>query len=71
MIAKAVFVAIALAAAFFGIGLLGFALAHALVSAVGVAAAYAIAGGVLLVLALLLVPYSPCRVVRANRRPQQ
>jgi hypothetical protein len=55
LITKAVFVAIAVGAAFFGTGLLGFALAHALVSAVGVAGAYAAAGGVLLVLALLLV----------------
>jgi hypothetical protein len=55
LITKAVFVAIALAAAFFGTGLLGFALAHELVAFFGVAGAYAIAGGVLLVLALLVV----------------
>jgi hypothetical protein len=55
LIVKAVFLAIAVGAAFFGIGLLGFALAHALVSAFGLAAAYAIAGGVLLAIALLLL----------------
>ncbi len=66
LITKAVFVAIAVGAAFFGTGLLGFALAHALVSAVGVAGAYAIAGGVLLVLALLLVA-----VLALSRRPRK
>jgi hypothetical protein len=54
LITKALLAAIALGAAFFGTGLLGFALAHQLVAVVGVAAAYAIAGGILLVLALLL-----------------
>jgi hypothetical protein len=57
LIAKAVFAAIALAAAFFGTGLLGFALAHALVSALGVAAAYAVAGGVLLAVSLFLLAF--------------
>ena len=42
LISKAVFLAIILSAIFFGIGLLGFALAHALVNAFGVAVAYAI-----------------------------
>jgi hypothetical protein len=55
LIAKAVFIAIALGAAFFGIGLLGFALAHALVEALGIAAAYAVAGAVLLLVALVLL----------------
>ena len=57
LISKAVFIAIILSAVFFGIGLLGFALAHALVSAVGVAAAYAIAGGALLAIALVLLAF--------------
>jgi hypothetical protein len=55
LITKAVFVAIALGAAFFGTGLLGFALAHQLVAFFGLAGAYAIAGGALLVLALLVI----------------
>jgi len=55
LIAKAVFIAIALGAAFFGTGLLGFALAHALVQALGIAAAYAVAGAVLLFVALVLL----------------
>ena len=54
LISKAILAAIALAAAFFGTGLLGFALAHELVAFFGMAGAYAIAGSVLLVLALLL-----------------
>jgi hypothetical protein len=54
LITKALLAASAAGAAFFGIGLLGFALAHQLVAMVGVAAAYAIAGGALLVLALIL-----------------
>ena len=41
LIAKAILAAIAIAMAFFGIGLLGMALAHALVAALGVAGAYA------------------------------
>jgi hypothetical protein len=57
LISKAIFIAIILSAVFFGIGLLGFALAHALVSAVGVAAAYAIAGGALLAIALVLLVF--------------
>jgi hypothetical protein len=57
LIGKAVFIAIALGAAFFGIGLLGFALAHALANAFGMAAAYAIAGGALLAIALLVLAF--------------
>jgi len=57
LISKAVLIAIVLSAVFFGIGLLGFALAHVLVSAVGVAAAYAIAGGVLWAIALVLLAF--------------
>src|SRR5215813_883187 len=55
LIGKAVFIAIALGAIFFGIGLLGFALAHSLVATFGEAVAYAIAGGVLLAVALLVL----------------
>ena len=55
LIAKAGFIALALGAAFFGIGLLGFALAHALVDSLGIAAAYAVAGGVLLGVAVVLL----------------
>ncbi len=55
LITKAVFLAIALGASFFGTGLLAFALAHALVSALGVAAAYAVAGGILLLIGLVLL----------------
>jgi hypothetical protein len=55
LITRAVFIAIALGAAFFGTGLLGFALAHALVQALGLAAAYAVAGGALLGVALIVL----------------
>ena len=51
--AKAVLAAIAIAMAFFGIGLLGMALASALVQALGVVGGYALAGTVLLVPPLL------------------
>ncbi len=47
--AKAVLAAAAIAMAFFGIGLLGMALASALVKAVGVVGGYALSGAVLLV----------------------
>jgi hypothetical protein len=47
--AKAVLAAIAIAMAFFGIGLLGMALAAALVKAIGVVGGYALSGLVLLV----------------------
>ena len=46
--AKAILAAAAIAMAFLGIGLLGLALAHALVSALGVAGGYALAGAILL-----------------------
>jgi hypothetical protein len=69
LITKALLAAIAAGAAFFGIGLLGFALAHQLVANVGVAGAYAIAGGSLLVLALILaVIFS---VSRPRKTPPQ
>jgi hypothetical protein len=51
--AKAIMAAAAMAMAFFGIGLLGMALASALVKVVGVVDAYALAGAVLLVPPLL------------------
>jgi hypothetical protein len=47
--AKAIFIAIAIAMAFFGIGLLGMALATMLAATLGPARAYAVAGAVLLV----------------------
>lgn len=46
--AKAVLAAIAIAMAFFGIGLLGMALASALVTALGVVGGYSLAGALLL-----------------------
>ena len=49
LITKAVFVAIGVAMAFFGIGLLGMALAGALAATLGVVGGYAVAGAVLLV----------------------
>lgn len=53
--AKAILVAAALAMAFFGVGLLGLALASALVQALGVAGGYALAGAILLVPPLIWV----------------
>jgi hypothetical protein len=46
--AKAILLAIGLAMAFFGVGLLGVALATSLIALFGLPGAYAIAGGVLL-----------------------
>ena len=51
--AKAIWAAAAIAMAFFGVGLIGLALAHALAAALGVAGGYAVAGTVLLVPPLL------------------
>lgn len=51
--AKAVLAAIAIAMAFFGIGLLGMALASGLVKALGVVGGYALSGALLLVPPLL------------------
>ena len=53
--AKALLLAAAAALVFFGIGLLGIALASALVVHFGTAGAYAVSGAVMLVLALLVV----------------
>jgi len=47
--AKAILIAIAIAMAFFGVGLLGMALAGALARTIGTVGAYAVAGAVLLV----------------------
>ena len=55
LITKAVFLAIAIAMVFFGIGLLGMALASALTATLGVVGAYAAAGGVLLTPPLLWI----------------
>ena len=46
--AKAILVATAIAMAFFGVGLLGMALAGALATALGVVGGYAVAGAILL-----------------------
>lgn len=46
--AKAIFAVAAIAMAFFGVGLLGMALASALVATLGVAGSYAAAGAILL-----------------------
>src|ERR1700742_3717053 len=46
--AKAVLLAVGAGMAFFGVGLLGFALAESLIARFGAAGAFAIAGGVLL-----------------------
>ena len=51
--AKAILVAIAIGMAFFGVGLLGMALAGALAATLGPVGAYAVAGAVLLVPPLL------------------
>ena len=53
--AKAIFLAATAALIFFGIGLLGTALALALAAFLGPAGAYAVAGGALLLLALALL----------------
>ena len=63
--AKAVFAAIAIAMAFFGIGLLGMALASALVKMLGVVGGYSLAG------ALLLVPPLLWAIVTRLSRPKK
>jgi len=55
LITKAVFIAVAIAMAFFGVGLLGMALAGALAATLGVVGGYAVAGATLLVPPLLWV----------------
>jgi hypothetical protein len=63
--AKAILAAAAIAMAFFGIGLLGMALAAALVAALGTVGGYAVAG------AVLLVPPLVWAVVTHLSRPQK
>jgi hypothetical protein len=63
--AKAIFAVAAIAMAFFGVGLLGKALATALVAALGPAGGYAVAG------AVLLVPPLVWAVIRLLLRPRR
>src|SRR5260370_40265749 len=63
--AKAILAAAAIAMAFFGIGLLGMALAAALVAALGTVGGYAVAG------AVLLVPPLVWAMVTHLSRPQK
>ena len=63
--AKAILAAAAIAMAFFGIGLIGMAIAAALVSALGVVGGYAVAG------AVLLVPPLVWAIVTHISRPKQ
>ena len=67
--AKAIFAVIAIAMAFFGIGLLGMALAGALANSLGVVGAYAVAGGVLLTPPLLWAIVT--RMSRPRKPPPQ
>jgi hypothetical protein len=60
--AKAILVVVAIAMAFFGVGLLGMALASTLVAWLGVAGAYAVAGAI-----LLLPPLLWAVIVRLSR----
>jgi hypothetical protein len=64
--AKAILAAAALAMAFFGIGLLGMALASALVAALGTIGGYAVAG-----VAFLLPPLIWAIVTHLSRPPKQ
>ena len=64
--AKAIWAAVAIAMAFFGVGLLGMALASALVAALGTVGAYAVAGVV-----LLLPPLLWTIVIRLSRPRKQ
>jgi hypothetical protein len=67
--AKAVLAAIAIAMAFFGIGLLGMALASALVKLLGVVGGYSLAGAVLLLPPLLWAMV--VQLSRPKKRPAQ
>lgn len=60
--AKAIWAVVAIAMTFFGVGLLGMALASALTAALGVAGSYAAAGGI-----LLLPPLIWTVVIRLSR----
>jgi hypothetical protein len=66
--AKAIFIAIAIAMAFFGVGLLGMALAEALTSRLGRMGALALAGAILLVPPLLWALI--LRMSRPKKTPQ-
>jgi hypothetical protein len=65
--AKAIFAVIAIAMAFFGVGLLGMALAAALVVTLGTVGAYAVAGMVLLVPPLIWAAI--LRLSRPRKKP--
>jgi hypothetical protein len=67
--AKAILAAAAIAMAFFGIGLLGMAVASALVAALGTVGGYAIAGAVFLVPPLLWAVYM--HASRPQKAPPQ
>ena len=60
--AKAIWAVAAIAMTFFGVGLLGMALASALSAALGIAGSYAVAGGI-----LLLPPLIWAIVIQASR----
>lgn len=66
--AKAMFAAIGIAMAFFGVGLLGMALAGALASKFGTTGAYALAGAVLLAPPLLWAIFT--RLSQPKKPPQ-
>ena len=66
---KAIFLAIGVAMAFFGIGLLGMALAGALTKSLGVIGGYALAGAILLLLPLFWVLV--LRLSRPRKPPPQ
>ena len=66
---KAIFLAIGVAMAFFGVGLLGMALAGALTHTLGVVGAYAVAGAILVVLPLFWVLVM--RLSRPRKPPPQ
>ena len=66
--AKAVLVAMAMGMAFFGVGLLGFALASSIISLFGLAGATAIAGGVLFLPPLL---WALARLAFKPKKPQR
>lgn len=65
--AKALFLVAAAAMIFFGVGLLGMALALALTDMLGATGAYAVAGGVLLLLALAV--FGLTALLRPRRPP--
>ena len=62
MTAKAIWAVVAIAMTFFGVGLLGMALASALVATLGMAGSYAVAGAI-----LLLPPLIWTIIIRLSR----